>query len=201
MREAIRQRLRQSAPAADPSATAIGALPAALAARLGQQSLAPAAVLVPLIERPAGLHLLLTRRTEHLREHAGQISFPGGRVEPLDTSLRDTALREAAEEIGMRSDYVEVVGYLPPHAVVTGFVITPVVGIVAGEATLVADSSEVAEIFEAPLSFFLDPANRLDGQRSWHGVSFAVPEFQVGEHRVWGATAQIISTLIQIIDN
>jgi 8-oxo-dGTP pyrophosphatase MutT (NUDIX family) len=201
VREAIRQRLRQSAPGADPSATAIGALPAALAARLGQQSLAPAAVLVPLIERPAGLHLLLTRRTEHLREHAGQISFPGGRVEPLDTSLRDTALREAAEEIGMRSEYVEVVGYLPPHAVVTGFVITPVVGIVAGEPTLVADSSEVAEIFEAPLSFFLDPANRLDGQRSWHGVSFAVPEFQVGEHRVWGATAQIISTLIQIIDN
>ena len=160
-----------------------------------------AAVILLLYPRQGMWHLPLTLRPAHLADHAGQISFPGGRVEPLDTSLRDTALREAAEEIGMRSEYVEVVGYLPPHAVVTGFVITPVVGIVNGEPTLVADSSEVAEIFEAPLSFFLDPANRLDGQRSWHGVSFAVPEFQVGEHRVWGATAQIISTLIQIIDN
>ncbi|MGI9331252.1 MAG: CoA pyrophosphatase [Gammaproteobacteria bacterium] len=201
MRDAIRQRLRQSAPAADPSATAIGALPATLAARLGQQSLAPAAVLVPLIDRPAGLHLLLTRRTEHLRDHAGQISFPGGRVETLDNSLRDTALREAAEEVGMPPDQVEIVGYLAPHAVVTGFVITPVVGIISGDPALVADPTEVAEIFEAPLAFFLDPANRLEGQRTWHGVSFSVPEFQVGQHRVWGATAQIINTLLDIIDN
>ena len=150
MREQIRRRLEDSAPPVEPLASALGRLPDKLADRLTGKPFIPAAVLLPLVDAPGGLELVLTRRTDHLRDHAGQISFPGGRVETTDTGPLATALREAGEETGLDAATVEVAGYLPPHAVVTGFVVTPVVGLVAGQPVWQPDDFEVAEIFQVP---------------------------------------------------
>lgn len=199
MREQILRRLQTTVPADDPAAEAIDALPVELARRLQSLRLVPAAVLVPLVERPAGLQLLLTQRTDALRDHAGQVSFPGGRVEPGDADALATALREAEEEVGLPAGRVQIAGFLRPQAVVTGFVITPVVGLVPGDIQWRTDPREVAAAFEVPLDFFRQPANRQRSLRHWQGIDFPVEEYRIDNRRIWGATAQIIGSLLDTL--
>jgi 8-oxo-dGTP pyrophosphatase MutT (NUDIX family) len=155
----------------------------------------PAAVLVPLVERDTGLTVLLTQRAETLKDHAGQISFPGGRIEPDDKDPWHAALREAYEEIGLLSNYVEFAGYLPDHHVITGFRVTPVVGFVNPDYQLRIAEAEVHEVFEVPLDFILDPANHKSRQRSLGGMLIEVHDIPYGERNIWGATAGMLMTL------
>lgn len=199
MRARILQRLAGSVPAVDPGAAALKQLGPELARAWFDAPLIPAAVLIPIVERADGLQLLLTRRSAQLRDHPGQVSFPGGRVEAGDLGPLHTALREAREEIGIAAEQVEIVGYLPPHAVVTGFAITPVVGLVAADIQLRLDPVEVAAAFEVPLEFFMDPANRRRSTRRFKGREVPVDEYHYADQRIWGATAQIIDSLNKIL--
>jgi 8-oxo-dGTP pyrophosphatase MutT (NUDIX family) len=160
-----------------------------------------AAVLIPIVERPDGLTILLTRRTEHLNNHAGQISFPGGSADELDSSAIETALRETEEEIGLARRHIEIVGVLPDHVTASRYLVTPVVGLVTPPFDLVAESNEVAEIFEVPLAYLMDGMNH---QR----MSFDLPD---GAGRrsfdampwerffIWGATAGMLRNLFHLL--
>lgn len=166
----------------------------------------PAAVLVPLVHRPCGLTVLLTMRTAHLSAHAGQIAFPGGRTEPTDASPVATALRETEEEIGLARRHVEVVGQMPTYLTGTGFLVTPVVGLVDSDHRLVPDPNEVAETFEVPLGFLMDPANHqrrvwrwADGvERSFFAMPWQAPH-DGRERFVWGVTASILRNLYRFL--
>ncbi|HKW39169.1 MAG TPA: CoA pyrophosphatase [Burkholderiales bacterium] len=155
----------------------------------------PAAVLVPVVKRDPGLTVLFTRRTAHLHDHAGQISFPGGRTEPGDAGAAETAMREAAEEIGLPAPQVEVLGELPKYVTVTGYRVTPVVGLVTPPLELKLDDFEVAEVFEVPLAFLLDPANHQqnyvqfeDRERYYYAIPYR-------QFYIWGATAGMLMNL------
>jgi 8-oxo-dGTP pyrophosphatase MutT (NUDIX family) len=150
-----------------------------------------AAVLIPVIARPAPT-ILFTRRTEYLAKHSGQISFPGGRSEPADLSPVETALRETMEETGIAPSFVSIAGFLPRYRTGTGFDIAPVVGVVAPGFALVPDPREVAEIFEVPLAFFLDPANARDGSREMAGRARWFHVFEPDGHYIWGITAALL---------
>ena len=155
-----------------------------------------AAVLIPIIERPGAHSVLFTRRTAHLRHHSGQIAFPGGRVEEHDQSIEATALRESREEIGLDPLRVEVLGRLDDlHARVSGFRITPVVGLVQHPVEFAPDANEVDEIFEVPLNFLLDPVNHTYETRQSEQGTRRVHVVQFGTHRIWGATASIVVEL------
>jgi len=159
----------------------------------------PAAVLVPLVNHPQGLTVLLTQRTAHLYDHAGQISFPGGRVDPGDESRVATALREAEEETGLPQSAVQVIGTLPEYDIPTGFRVTPVVGWIQPPVELAPDPFEVAELFEVPLAFFLDPANyqrHSDDSRGYRRYYYALP---YEGRNIWGATAGMLYTLYQML--
>lgn len=159
------------------------------------EALKPAAVLIPIIDRDTGLTMLFTRRASHLKDHSGQVSFPGGRVAAGDATPEATALREAEEEIGLAPARVELLGRLPEYHTRTGFRITPVVGAIAPPLELRADANEVEEIFEVPLAFLLDTANHQRHSREWQGELrwfFAMP-YQ--EHYIWGATAGMLVNL------
>jgi 8-oxo-dGTP pyrophosphatase MutT (NUDIX family) len=165
---------------------------------------AAASVLVPLVARDGGLQVLLTRRTEHLRDHAGQISFPGGRQEERDADAVATALRETEEEVGLAPAFIEVVGTLPTYATVTGFVVTPVVALVQPGFELALDSFEVAEAFEVPLGFLMNPANhqrhQLEtpaGQRSFYSMPWqnTGADGLARHYFIWGATAAMLRNL------
>jgi 8-oxo-dGTP pyrophosphatase MutT (NUDIX family) len=151
----------------------------------------PAAVLVPVINRGDELTVLFTRRTAHLHDHAGQISFPGGRAESGE-SPRDTALRETAEEIGLVPDRVEVLGHLTEYTTVTGYRVTPVVGLVQPPFDLAVDDFEVAEVFEVPLAFLLDPANHQRNQLIHEGLERYYYAMPYGPYYIWGATAGML---------
>ncbi len=165
---------------------------------------AAAAVLVPLVARPQGLHVLLTRRTEQLRDHAGQISFPGGKSEPDDADAIGTALREAQEEVGLAPRHVDVIGQMPVYSTVTSFIVTPVVALVQPPFDLALDASEVSEAFEVPLAFLMNPAHHQrhvfmfdGGQRQflsmpWQGHN---AQGQPHEYFIWGATAAMLRNL------
>ncbi len=159
------------------------------------ENLIAAAVLVPLVLRQDGVTMLLTRRTDHLRDHAGQVSFPGGRVEAHDEGAVATALRETEEEIGVGPSHIEVVGELDLYETRTGFRITPVVGLVEPGFTLTLDEFEVAEVFEVPLSFALDPANHQKRSLVWRGAERHFYLLPYGEREIWGATAGMIVNL------
>jgi 8-oxo-dGTP pyrophosphatase MutT (NUDIX family) len=158
-----------------------------------------AAVLIPLLLKEDGLSVLLTQRTDHLHDHAGQISFPGGRMDPGEQSPNETALRESFEEIGLDPSRVEIIGHLPQYLTVSGYSVTPVVGLVQPQAEYVLDKFEVADVFEVPLRFLLDPANhqvRLweseQGGRRFYSMPY--------ENRfIWGATAGMLRNLYHLL--
>ncbi|HTD12257.1 MAG TPA: CoA pyrophosphatase [Steroidobacteraceae bacterium] len=159
----------------------------------------PAAVLIPLVEREE-LTVLLTQRATQLRHHAGQVSFPGGRIESGDGSPQAAALREAREEIGLEARFVSVIGYLPDHLVITGFRVTPVVAFVRPGFTLTPDTREVEDSFEVPLKFIFDPANHHPTRRRspFTGEEVDFIDITYGERKVWGATSGILMTLYRL---
>jgi len=158
-----------------------------------------AAVLMPLLLQPNGLSVLLTQRTTHLRDHGGQISFPGGRMDPEDAGPNETALRESEEEIGLERERVEIIGQLPEYLTVSGYSVTPIIGLVKPQAEYVLDEFEVADIFEVPLSFLMDPANHQvrvwqseQGSRRFYSMPY--------EGRfIWGATAGMLRNLYHLL--
>ena len=158
-------------------------------------------MLVPLVLRDE-LTVLLTQRTAHLSDHAGQISFPGGRAEPEDADEVATALREAQEEIGLAPDSVEVLGRLPTYTTGTGFIVTPVVALVPPDQPLAPDPNEVAEVFEVPLSFLMDPANHRRHVFEHQGVRrefLSMPWAGPREYFIWGATAGMLRNLYRFL--
>ncbi|WP_290649729.1 CoA pyrophosphatase [Aquisalimonas sp.] len=173
--------------------------PAAATCRPGfpfdESALHDAAVLVPLVARQTGMHVIFTRRSEALKKHSGQISFPGGMLEPADDSPLAAALREAHEEIGLLSSRVRVLGALPRYPTATGFMIHPFVGQVICADGLCADPGEVAEIFEVPLGFFLDPANHRPHHIEYDGQTYRLHAMPYEDYYIWGATAAILREL------
>lgn len=176
--------------------------------RFAQREPASAAVLVPLVMHASGLRLLLTRRTAHLRSHAGQISFPGGRVEPEDGGVVETALRETAEEIGLAREQIEVIGQLPIYTTVTAFEVTPVVALVQPGFTLTLDAGEVDEAFEVPLDFLMNPAHHQRHTFHWEAgerqfLSMPWQQRDAGgvlrEYFIWGATAAMLRNLYRFL--
>lgn len=160
-----------------------------------QQRFTPASVLIGLVPRADGLHVLLTKRTEHLRHHAGQISFPGGRIEADDADPAHAALREAQEEIGLGAEAVSLLGYLQPMLTITGYRVYPVVALIDASYIAEADGVEVEALFEAPLALFLDPANEHGFELQFQGKARRLVEFRWQEFRIWGATATMLINL------
>ena len=156
----------------------------------------PAAVLVPVIAR-AELTLLFTQRTDHLPDHAGQISFPGGKIDDGDEGPAATALREAEEEVGLARAHVETLGYLDAYRTGTGYCITPVVALVSPDFTLKLNPDEVSDAFEVPLRFLMDPANHQKHARPWRGRERHYYAMPYGERYIWGATAGMLKNLHQ----
>lgn len=161
----------------------------------GQSGPRPAAVLVPVIDRAPEATVLLTRRTAHLRAHAGQIAFPGGRMEDSDVSPAHTALRETEEETGIAPEFVEVVGFLESYQTSTGFRVVPAVGIVRPGFALRLDGVEVAEAFEVPLGFLMNGANHEMHSRPWRGSRRYYYAMPYGDRYIWGATAGMLRNL------
>ena len=161
--------------------------------------LRPAAVLVPIVLREPEPTVLLTRRTDHLHHHPGQVSFPGGRVEDEDAAPIDTALRETEEEISLHRAHVELLGCLPQYQTGTGFDITPVVGLVTPPFELQIDPFEVAEVFEVPLSFLLDESNHQRHSAVIRGVQREYYAMPYGEYFIWGATAGMLVSLQRFV--
>ena len=157
--------------------------------------LTPAAVLIPLVAHAGEMTAIFTRRTEHLADHAGQVSFPGGRVEPGDAGPVATALRETQEEIGLEPERIEVIGCLERCDTSTGFLVTPVVGLVTPPLTFTLDSFEVAEAFEVPLGFLLDPANRRRESVIYRGRKREYFALDYEGRTIWGATARMVISL------
>lgn len=157
--------------------------------------LTAAAVLVPLVYRPTHLSVLLTQRTEHLSKHPGQIAFPGGRAEPDDPSAEATALRESREEIGLPAGQVYLAGRLPTYITITGYQVTPVVGLLAPPFDLQLDANEVADAFEVPLSLFFDPTNYTRHQYELAGRHGSYLAVTFEQRFIWGATAAMLLSL------
>lgn len=155
----------------------------------------PAAVLAPIVRRPEGYTLLLTQRTDAMPTHAGQIAFPGGRLQPEDDGPVAGALREAFEETGLEPRFVEPVGALDPYRTVTGFTVAPIVALVEPDFTLAPDPREVAEVFEAPMAFLMNPAHHERHERDWQGGRRACYVMPWSNRFIWGATAAMIKML------
>lgn len=157
-----------------------------------RQTLRPAGVLIPVLERPGHLSVLLTQRSAELKHHAAQVSFPGGRMEDADRDVVHAALRETQEEVGIPADAITVIGYLDPMPTVTGYAVTPVVGVVAADVPLQVDRTEVEYAFEVPLPFLLDESNQRAAEREYQGRTIPTIEFHYESERIWGATAHIL---------
>ncbi len=200
LRERLLQRLAETGPPADLLAEArLGAtrdVPPELRPTGPRR---PAAVLVPVVNHGAEPGLLLTCRTDHLPDHPGQICFPGGSLESQDRDVTAAALRETREEIGVGSELIDVRGYLRPHLTITGFAVSPVVGLVAPDYVVSPDPHEVASVFEMPLAYALDPGNHHREYRSFAGHEIGFWVIQWSDYRIWGATAAMIVSLSRLI--
>jgi 8-oxo-dGTP pyrophosphatase MutT (NUDIX family) len=163
------------------------------------KALTPASVLVPLIIRETGLTVLLTERTQHLTDHAGQISFPGGRREPGDADAVETALRETEEEIGLPRARVQVIGGLDTYVTGTGYSITPIVGLISPPFPLRPDPFEVADVFEVPLGFIADPAHHHRQSRVFEGRTRHYWVIPYEQRHIWGATAGMLVNLARLL--
>lgn len=202
LRHDVEQRLRGTAPGGDPLDAWVAGLTPEQTSELRQQlptSFARAAVMVPLVERPEGLTVLLTQRASHLKNHPGQISFPGGRIEPHDAGPWEAAVRETREEIGLDARFASLVGYLHDHMVLTGYLITPAVAIVRPGFALELDRTEVEDVFEVPLEFVLDPSHHLPRKRLFAGHEFLTHDIPYGDRHIWGATAGMLVSLYRLL--
>jgi len=202
LRRVIERRLRDSAPGGDPLGAWVADLsPEQTATLRGHlpRTFARAAVMVPIVERPEGLTVLLTERASHLKHHPGQISFPGGRIEPADAGPWEAAVRETREEIGLAAEFASLAGYLHDHMVLTGYLITPAVAFVRPGFELALDVTEVQDVFEVPLDFVLDPAHHVPRKRSFGGHEFLTHDIPYGERHIWGATAGMLLSLYRLL--
>jgi 8-oxo-dGTP pyrophosphatase MutT (NUDIX family) len=195
----LQERLVATSPQHDAQSVRIGAGQAGFTdprlLQLIPVDLRPAAVLIGLLEQAGEPGILLTVRAGHLRQHAGQIAFPGGTIDSRDAGPAAAALREAHEEVGLAATQTEVIGYLPDQIVLTGFRITPVIARIAGTFTPRVDPAEVENCFVLPFSALLDTANERSSTRTIGGIDVAVRDLQFGEHRIWGATAGMLFAL------
>lgn len=158
----------------------------------------PAAVLVPIVERDVPT-VLLTKRAEHLNEHAGQVSFPGGKIDPTDATPMDAALREADEEIGLKHAFIEPIGYLDVYATGFGFRILPTLARVRPGFDLAINANEVDDVFEVPLAFLMDPINHKLGHKEFRGMQRSFYEMPFEQHYIWGATAGMLRAMYERI--
>jgi 8-oxo-dGTP pyrophosphatase MutT (NUDIX family) len=200
MREQIIRSLAATQLPADPVADAQSLLPELTLQTWFRLPLRTAGVLVPLIERETGLHMLFTERRHDLPDHPGEISFPGGRAQQSDADLQATALREAQEEIGLYPHLTDTAGFLPAQAVITGFAVVPVVAFIKPAFQAIPDKREVASIFEVPLTFLLDEANGRRDDRNRDGVLLETWEYCWEEHRIWGATGHMVRQFVRLIN-
>ncbi|MBT3910320.1 MAG: CoA pyrophosphatase [Rhodospirillaceae bacterium] len=161
--------------------------------------LVPAAVLVPLVERPDGITTMLTQRTNHLAHHPGQISFPGGHVDPGDGTPEETALRETEEEVGVHRRHIEIIGRLDEYRVRTGFSVTPVVGLLTPPFEVTPEAYEVAEVFEVPLDFLMNPDNHELHSRDYKGNTRKFYAMPYDDYYIWGATAGMLVNLYDVL--
>jgi 8-oxo-dGTP pyrophosphatase MutT (NUDIX family) len=201
LRRLIEERLSDSHPTLDINAALLGGVPpdaAYLVRDFYPKAPIAAAVLIPIVDHSSGLTVLLTQRSSHLKNHAGQISFPGGRLEKGETPLQ-AAMREAQEEIGLAADYIEVVGYLEPQLIISGFWVTPIVAFVRPGFDLSLDPNEVDDTFEIPLSYILDETNHQSRERRIGEAAVQVYDIPFGERRIWGATAGMLMTLHKLL--
>jgi len=164
-----------------------------------EMALTRAAVLVPIVAREDGLTVLLTRRSDHLHDHAGQVSFPGGRIDPGDRDAEAAALRETEEEIGLDRRHVRTIGRLDTYVTRTGFEVVPLVGLVRPPFELELDDFEVAEAFEVPLAFLLHPDSRETRSRTYQGRVRQFYVFPYRDHTIWGATAGMLVNLSEVL--
>ena len=202
LRARIEILLRDTIPGRDPEfpyAAQFTPEQVALMRKLFPAEPARAAVLVPLVERPAGLQVLLTQRASHLKNHPGQISFPGGRIEPADAGPWEAALRETREEIGLEPRFVTRAGYLQDHLVISGFRVTPAVGFVQPGFELQLDETEVEDVFEVPLEFVLDVRNHRPLDRSIAGHTIVTHEIPYAGRQIWGATASMLISFARLL--
>lgn len=169
-------------------------LPGDSAAPYGDGTPAPAAVLVAITDRPEP-GVILTQRTDTMRRHPGQVAFPGGRIDPEDADAAAAALREAEEEIALPRDAVEVIGSADLYLTVTGYSVTPVIGVIAPDLDYHPNEAEVADVFEVPLAFVLDPANHIQATAEWQGRTRSYYEINWHDRRIWGATAAMMVNL------
>jgi 8-oxo-dGTP pyrophosphatase MutT (NUDIX family) len=200
----LRQRLNETRRPVDPTDVILPIGSDKWPYRLKQHltgTLMPAGVLIPVIERDTtGLSLLLTQRSAALKHHAGQVSFPGGRWEPNDTDIVATALRETHEEVGIAPGDITVIGYMSPMPTITGYAVTPVIGVVCADIELHLDRTEVEYAFEVPLPFLMNPDNQKMVECDVEGRAVAMAEYHYDGQRIWGATAFIIQEFINIIE-
>ena len=194
--EELRRRFAAAAPAAETLYGDEGTRP-------GRETLTPASVLIPIVVRDAagssGLTVIFTQRAAHLKDHSGQVSFPGGRAAAGDPSPEATALRESREEIGLDAARVEILGRLPEYHTRTGYRVTPVVGLLAPPLELAPDPREVEEIFEVPLAFLMDERNQQHRTREFQGRTVGFYVFEYQNRTIWGATAGMLVNLYRML--
>lgn len=162
-----------------------------------RDNLRDAAVLIPVVDHGDEASVILTKRTEKLRNHSGQVAFPGGRIDPTDPTPEFAALRETVEEIGLGEDYIEIVGRMPDYVAGSGYRIAPVLAVVRPGFHLTINPHEVDTAFEVPLRFLMDPANHHQSSRMWDNKEWVFYDMPYGGQRIWGVTAGIIRTLYE----